>query len=308
MTATRTILPPASTALETVVDTTFPRGWAALADLAEPSATAQHVELLPWVAQQWQVTQFAPYFDSLAALMAEAVPWLMERGSAASVRRALGWLGYHQVVIDEDGAWLHIDAGRPLSEADLQRVAHVVRASIPAHVRFWRVFHGYDVRPIVLDVGPPLDVGMLDGYSGVPGGSGLQVSFGERSGATLPAAQAQPAHGAATHRRTDTVRYDDMPVLDAWRLDSHVLAGVSGGVMELFSGTCEAANPGGGTLLQSGAIPSLAVPWIAPPPVGAGTVSATSTHPPSIHPARRWGGPWGGPWQPVVWLISSEET
>ncbi|RYF02239.1 MAG: phage tail protein [Comamonadaceae bacterium] len=306
-TARRTILPASSTPLEVVLETTFPRRWDALAELVEPDSTAHSAQLLPWVAQQWQVTQFAPYFDTVDALMAQAVPWLMERGSAASVRRALGWLGYQNVTIDEDGAWLHIDAGHNLTASELARVAHAVRASLPAHVNFWRVFHGYDVRPLVLDKGPALDAGMLDGYSGVPGGSGLQVSFGERRGATLPAARVADGAGAATHHRVSVARYDDMPVLDAWRLDSHVLAGVSGGVMELFSGTCNAANPGGGTLLQR-EIPSAAVPWIAPPPVGASTFTAAGLQPLPVHPAPHWAGPWRGPWQPVFWLISSEET
>ena len=307
----RTILPSASTTLERVVDTTFPRGWPALADVAEPLATAAHVDLLPWLAQQWQVAQFAQYFSSVAELLAEGVPWLMERGSAASLRRALGWLGYHSVVIDEDGAWLHIDAGEPLQADALARVAHVVRAGLPAHVTFYRVFHGYDVRPIVLDRGPALDAGMLDGYSGVPGGSELVVSFGERAGSTLPASLAQAGRGAATHIRVSVSRYDDMPVLDAWRLDSHLLGGVSGGVMELFSGTCDAPQPGGGSLLQRAEYASEAR-WVAPAPAGARTDATAESLPMPVHPAPHWGGHWGqdhgGPWQPIFWLISSEET
>lgn len=307
----RTILPPSSTALERVVDTTFPRDWASLADLAEPSATAHNAQLLPWIAQQWQVTQFAPYFDTVADLMAEAIPWLMERGNAASLRRALGWLGFHSVVIDEDGAWLHIDVGQPLQADQLAAVAHVVRASLPAHVHFYRVFHGYDLRPIVLDRGPALDAGMLDGYSGVPGGSDLVVSFGERAGYTLPTATAQGGTGAQTHVRVSVSRYDDMPVLDAWRLDSHILAGVSGGVMELFSGTCDAPQTGGGTLLQR-AVRASTAPWDAPAPKGARADTTADTLPVPVHPAPHWVGHWGkahgGPWEPIFWLISSEET
>lgn len=307
----RTILPSASTNLERVVDTTFPRGWTALSDWAEPVATATQADLLPWLAQQWQVAQFAPYFPSVSELLAEAVPWLMERGSAASLRRALGWLGYDNVVIDEDGAWLHIDAGEPLQADALARVAQVVRASLPAHVYFYRVFHGYDLRPIVLDRGPALDAGMLDGYSGVPGGSDLVVSFGELAGSTLPASPAQDGRGAATHIRVAVSRYDDMPVLDAWRLDSHVLGGVSGGVMELFSGTCDAPEPGGGMLLRRAEHASIA-PWTAPVPLGARTATAIALQPIPVNPAPHWGGHWGeaygGPWEPIFWLISSEET
>ncbi len=304
------ILPPQSTDLERAVDQTMP-AWGRMADAIEPASIRADPQFQPWLAVQWQVAQFAPYFPTMEALLAEALPWLMERGNAASLRRALGWLGFHSVVIDEDGAWLHIDVGQPLQADQLAAVAHLVRASLPAHVHFYRVFHGYDVRPIVLDRGPALDAGMLDGYSGVPGGSDLVVSFGDRTGGTLPSAQTQGGTGAQTQVRVSTSRYDDMPVLDAWRLDSHVLAGLSGGVMELFSGTCNAPQPGGGQLLQRRDASS-AVPWIAPAPVGAGTDAQAHALPVPIHPAPHWGGPWGqahgGPWEPVFWLISSEET
>ena len=306
----RHILPPQSTSLERAVDETLPV-WGALADAIEPASVRADPQFQPWLAMQWQIAQFAPYFETLDELLAEALPWLMERGNAASLRRALRWLGYENVTIDEDGAWLHIDAGQPLQANQLASVAHVVRASLPAHVHFYRVFHGYDVRPIVLDKGPALDTGMLDGYSGVPGGSGLVVSFGEHAGETLPVAPAQGGTGAAAHVRVSVSRYDDMPVLDAWRLDSHILAGVSGGVMELLAGTCNAANPGGGTLLQS-QLPSAAAPWIAPAPLGARTDNEVALQPVPLHPAPRWGGHWGeahgGPWEPIFWLISSEET
>ena len=153
--AGRHILPPQSTALERAVDEAMPL-WGHLADAIEPASIRADGQFQPWLAVQWQVAQFAPYFASMSELLAEAVPWLMERGNAASLRRALGWLGFHSVVIDEDGAWLHIDAGQPLQAYQLAAVAHVVRASLPAHVHFYRVFHGYDLRPIVLDRGPAL--------------------------------------------------------------------------------------------------------------------------------------------------------
>ena len=306
----RHILPPQSTSLERAVDETMP-AWGHMVDAIEPTSVRADPQFQPWLAVQWQVAQFAPYFPTMAALLTEAVPWLMERGNAASLRRALGWLGFHSVVIDEDGAWLHIDVGQPLQADQLAAVAHVVRASLPAHVHFYRVFHGYDLRPIVLDRGPALDAGMLDGYSGVPGGSDLVVSFGERAGYTLPTAPAQGGTGAQSHVRVSTSRYDDMPVLDAWRLDSHILAGVSGGVMELFVGTCDAPQPGGGQLLQRRETAN-AVPWLAPAPIGARLDAQAQALPVPVHPAPHWGGHWGqahgGPWDPIFWLISSEET
>jgi hypothetical protein len=306
----RHILPPQTTALERAVDQAMP-AWDHLADLVEPASVRANVAFQPWLAVQWQVAQFAPYFSSVDELLTAALPWLFERGNAASLRRALGWLGYDNISVDEDGPYLHLDLGRIAAPEDMVAVAHVVRASLPAHVNFYRVFHGHDLRPIVLDQGPALDHGMLDGYSGIAGAAGLVVSFGERAGSTLPPATAGNANGAATHVRTSVARYDDMPVLDAWRLDSHVLAGVSGGVMELLRSSCNAPTPGGG-MGRASAIASSAVPWLAPLPVGARAHHAIAQQPLPVHPAPRWGGPWGaahgGPWEPIFWLISSEES
>ena len=310
MTTRQHVLPPSTTPLERAWDETFP-AWDGLADAFKTPSEGAPAAFMPWYAAEYGLAEFAPYFDNVPQLLANGTPWLFTRGTAASVLRALDWVGFAGAKLDEDGAYLHIDLGRPATAEELARVAHVVRASMPAHVAFFRVFHGYDVRPIVLDRGPALDAGMLDGYSGVPGGSDLVVSFGERDGCTLPTAAAQGGTGAQTQVRVSTSRYDDMPVLDAWRLDSHVLAGLSGGVMELFSGTCNAPQPGGGQLLQRRDASS-AVPWIAPAPLGARTDDQAQALPVPVHPAPHWGGPWGqahgGPWEPVFWLISSEET
>ena len=148
---------------------------------------------------------------------------------------------------------------------------------------------------------------MLDGDSGVMGPDGVKLSFGERSGATLPAAPADALPAISTHQRVGLIRYDDMPVLDAWRLDSHVLMGVSGGVMELFRSTTTAHTPGGGALATAEARASVA-PWVAAESVAAGAAAHLSTAPEPISPPRRWGGPWGGPWRQAFLLIQTEET
>ena len=279
-----------------------------MADAIEPAKVRADPQFQPWLAMQWQVAMFAPYFPSVDALLTASLPWLLERGTAASVVRALGWVGFAGSKVDEDGAYLHINLGRPATAEEMARVAHVVRASLPAHVHFYRVFNPLnDVRRIVLDRAPGMDTGMLDGDSGVMGPDGVKLSFGESSGATLPAAPADALPAISTHQRVGLIRYDDMPVLDAWRLDSHVLMGVSGGVMELFRSTTTAHTPGGGALATAEARAS-AAPWVATEPVAAGAAAHISTAPEPISPPRRWGGPWGGPWRQAFLLIQSEET
>lgn len=303
----RTLLPPQSTPLERALDQTFPQ-WDALADAFTVPSVGEPEQFAPWLAAEYELAQFAPYFPTTAELIEQGLQWLFTRGTAASVVRALGWVGFAGSTVDEDGAYLHINLGRPATAEDMARVAHVVRASLPAHVHFYRVFNPLnDVRRIVLDRAPPLDTGMLDGDSGVMGPDGVKLSFGESSGATLPAAPADALPAISTHQRVGLIRYDDMPVLDAWRLDSHVLMGVSGGVIELFRSTTMAHTPGGGALATAEARTHVA-PWVTPAPVAAGAAAHISTAPEPISPPRRWGGPWGGPWRQAFLLIQSEET
>ena len=303
----RTLLPPQSTPLERALDQTFPQ-WDALADAFTVPSVGEPEQFAPWLAAEYELAQFAPYFPTTAELIEQGLQWLFTRGTAASVVRALGWVGFAGSKVDEDGAYLHINLGRPATAEEMARVAHVVRASLPAHVHFYRVFNPInDVRRIVLDRTPRLDTAMLDGDSGVMGPDGVKLSFGERSGATLPAAPADALPAISTQQRVGLIRYDDMPVLDAWRLDSHVLMGVSGGVMELFRSTTMAHTPGGGALATAEARASVA-PWVAAESVAAGAAAHLSTAPEPISPPRRWGGPWGGPWRQAFLLIQTEET
>ena len=303
----RTLLPPQSTELERALDQTFPQ-WDALAAAFTVPSVGEPEQFAPWLAAEYELAQFAPYFPTTAELIEQGLQWLFTRGTAASVVRALGWVGFAGAEVDEDGAYLHINLGRPATAEEMARVAHVVRASLPAHVHFYRVFNPLnDVRRIVLDRAPGMDTGMLDGDSGVMGPDGVKLSFGERSGATLPAAPADALPAISTHQRVGLIRYDDMPVLDAWRLDSHVLMGVSGGVMELFRSTTTAHTPGGGALATAEARAS-AAPWVAAESVAAGAAAHLSTAPEPISPPRRWGGPWGGPWRQAFLLIQTEET
>ena len=218
----RTLLPPNASLLERTVDATLPTGWAAMAGQVEPQANPP--ALLPWVAQQWQISQFESYFPTTQALLNAGLPWLRERGSAAAVRRAMGWLGFANVVIEEDGALLHINPGKEVSNDDLRRLAHVVGASIPLHVNFYRVFYQYDLRSIRLDSGPKLDAGMLDNDSGVPvtmpDGSVIIGSQGQYTSRQGQALGLQISKRSTQQAQNHQVRHDELPWLDSWQLDS----------------------------------------------------------------------------------------
>lgn len=216
----RSVLPPNASLLERAIDGNFPADWGSLADQAEPAADPD--VLLPWVVAQWQLSQFDRYFADPRELLAKGLPWLRERGSAAAVKRAMGWLGYAGVRIEEDGARLHISPGREVSIADMQHIAYMVRASIPLHVKFYRLFHRYDLRRIRLDNRPRLDSGMLDTDSGVPIDVGGEIILGSQ-GQFFSAVAQRPGNAKVRALSTIgwslTTRRRDVLRLDSWHLD-----------------------------------------------------------------------------------------
>lgn len=225
----RSILPTGSTALERAVDQAVPL-WDALANAAEPPSTRASEAHKNYLAAQWGLGPLAPYFGDVDALLAGGIPWVLERGSAASVKRALGWIGFPHARIDEDEAWLHIDTGRVFDDDDLRRMAALVRASIPAHVHFYRAYHVWDVRVLRLDSAPPLDGAALDDDSGiwvdVPG---QQPVKGSQAQSTQSMAN-RPGTGRiahATHAIAPASAWNPHTVLlDAGALDSQAETGL----------------------------------------------------------------------------------
>lgn len=311
--AHRSILPPQRTALERAIDETVPQ-WDALVARLEPASVRENSSFQPWLAMQWQVAQFASYFASTDALLTAALPWLFERGSAASVRRALGWLGYVQaVVIEEDGALLHIDPGRLTQPWELAAIAHVVRASLPLHVAFWRVYHGHDLRPLRLD-GHSLDGALLDNDSGVPidvspYGSPVKLSQGATRIQSTGAPQLQAVQAMQRLHITTVVTYDDRMVLDAWRLDSELLVDASLGATLLVSSQSNAPVRGLPQVVPLAQAFISECAWLAPPPVTARTHHTAGQAPRHNDDSRSWTGLWDGtPWRQFFETHTYEES
>ena len=340
----RHILPPQTTALERAVDQTLP-AWGWMADSAAPDAARRDPQFLPWLAVDWGVAQFAPYFDSVGALLAATLgvagpperrlalrctwagdaqhphggqrttrsgerggrhlSWLMQRGNPYSVRMSLRWVGFAPVTLDEDGAWLHLDLGRVIGGDELRPVAHVVRASIPAHVRFHRVYHGWDLRPIRLDAGR-LDDALLDDDSGVwvavdPYGAPVKVSQGVTRAGLADAPAAHGAQGAHERIHTMFVTYDDRPVLDAWRLDSVMLLDASGGATRLHTAMAPAPERYPGLWLRPGVATSRVCAWDAPAPIAIRCLTHTGAADAPHDDGRSWA---GGGWDAQPWRQS----
>jgi hypothetical protein len=298
----RHILPPNATALEKAVDQAIP-AWDGLADAFAPPSQGDAPAFLPWLAAEWGIAQFDRYFDDVPQLVEQGLPWLRERGTAAALLRALHWLGYDQARLDEDGAWLHLDLGRVVGDADLLPVAHVVRASLPAHVRFYRVFHGHDLRPLRLDHGPGLDAGMLDNDSGTwvdvsPHGGPVKLSQ------ALPWRSATCAPGLAgvltaqLLRVTTIATYADRMLLDAWMLDSEILIDASLGVTEVNATTTgEPAYYAPLRPVPAQAVATLCA-WTAATPQAVATLQARAITERPHDNTRTWTGRWDStPWR-----------
>lgn len=312
--AVRSILPPASTALERAVDESMPRGWGALADTVEPASLANHPAMLPWVAQQWQLGQFDRYFPTTRALLDAGLPWLRERGSAAAVRRALAWIGYTRVVLEEDGARLHINPGREVTNADLARMAHVVRASIPLHVAFYRVFYRYDLRLLRWDSRPTWDAALWDNHSGTPvdvgdGGPPIIGSQGRFSTSLAQAPQLVPVRLATHVHQASRMRRPDSMRLDMWRWDGATQHTMAWGQWLLTAAVLPAY-----LRLQPHATPAEARAATATPRPAA-VINAEHGHTlgavsPRMTPPRKWSGRWDGrPWRaPSIRSKTTETT
>lgn len=309
MTVRQHILPPATTPLERAWDETLP-AWGELADAFKTPSEGEPAAFVPWYAAEYGLAEFAPYFDTVPELLAEGLPWLFVRGTAAGVALALRWVGFAGAVAEESGARLHIDLGRPTTAAEISRIAHVVRATVPAHVQFWRVFHGHDRRTLRLDRGQPLDTGMLDDDSGVwisvETGEPVKASFGIRHTGTTTSTAGQPQAGALAAYVAKLTR-NDKAVLDCWRLDSRLLANEFGGLGELMRGEAPAYV----RVQGEGGVPGIATqdetPWSAPPAELAGTADAMDELPPALPQPQGWNGTWGAMrWRPV--FIESKST
>ena len=290
-----TLLPTGASALERAVDRAAPQ-WDQLAATLR-AAGAQHPDqFLPWLAAEWGLADLARHFPSTQALIDAALPWLFERGTPAAVLRALGWIGFPLARIDADGPWLHIDLGRTASTEEIARIAHVVRASIPAHVNFYRVYFAWDLRAITLDAAPALDNGVLDNESGawvdIDGDAPLKVSFGRRRAGLLQ----RPASGRVRVRVTSTgreaVRRLGLGALDAHALDAPVLPTAIGGGTTRRPRLAPAAPAPGAPLGRR--VPTVlgVCPHTPPAPLRARTHTHAAIAPRPQPLARGWQGAW----------------
>ena len=160
------------------------------------------LELLAW-QMHVDFRDVATTREQLAEMVRQSIPWHRIKGTPASVRKALALFGY-SATIEPNGPgrwWATYQLGLPdlVSLDDVRRIASVCKEMAPARSRLWRVYAGFDRRPIVLTKGPALSNGWLTYYSGTHvsvGDDDVMVSFGSRRG--LQSEQAYPGDQAAS--------------------------------------------------------------------------------------------------------------
>lgn len=190
-------------------------------------------EVLPYLAQHFGLT--GPpwrYLKTDAAkrkAIKEAINWHRLKGTPASVELALSWADVEAKVEDLDGLlmhWAEYELYMDNPPKNLPEIKELANFAAPARAHFRRIHGEYDIRPIILDVGPVLDFGLLDDDSGAwDSETGLKLSFAANLfvGAAPYAGAgpwcwiaSQPQYGLPS-------RYQDKVILDQWRLDSEIV-------------------------------------------------------------------------------------
>lgn len=288
------LLPPSSTRLErALAEAMTDPALDTLAEAPRRLKSALPDAVVPWLAAEWFLADFFRYFTDARALIAAGLPWLRVRGTAAAVKLALAWIGL-AAAIEEDGARLQLDPGSVAATAQLAEIKHLVNASIPAHVGFYRMYHGYDLRPLRLDASRLGDA-LLDDDSGV-WRDGVKLSFGTRTAAVLSGAD-DPLRSSLMRIYSTRVWEDNSWRLDAWSLDSEILIDAASGSVSQQSVALAGDVDG---MVAHGYQRAAAVTLAADtgPALSAMQIALRSAT--LADPIRRWTGPWTGPWREAI--------
>jgi len=167
------LLPPNATALErslslsTDLLTRLGHQTEALAGFkTDPSDS-----LLPWLIWEYGLGELLPYLPDPRRAMAEGIRWQRLRGTPAALTTALSWIGATATVEQETPgihfAEFQFDPGQVLDDdALIANLIAIARLSAPARSRLSRIYHGWDLRRLVLDESR-LGEALLSDHSGV---------------------------------------------------------------------------------------------------------------------------------------------
>lgn len=215
-----TILPPSATVAERSLEAAAgdrPALPASILRLLECKETPSDDALLALV-WEYGLEELLPFIPNLRDLIPEGLAWQRIRGTPASIEQAFGWVGEGAATVENeepDGVHWHefqVDPGyTPNGPYDTEQLKRVAAISAPVGTKLARLFHGYDVRRLVLS--DSAYGAFLSDYSGVRDDDGLCLSFG-RTQRARAAAPAPVAAVALNRRHAELLTYNDRAMLD----------------------------------------------------------------------------------------------
>ena len=174
--------------------------------------------LLPWLIWEYGLGELLPYLPEPRRAIAEGIRWQRLRGTPAALTTALSWIGATATVEQETPgihfAEFQFDPGLVLdSDTAIANLIAIARLSAPARSRLSRIYHGYDLRRLVLDESR-LGEALLSDHSGVFWTDGqTKLSFGRVR------KFAQPAQDIALIPAREAIRFATARLLDRYLLD-----------------------------------------------------------------------------------------
>ena len=178
--------------------------------------------LLPWLIWEYGLGELLPYLPEPRQAIAEGILWQRLRGTPAALTTALAWIGA-SATIEQEPPGVHfaefqLDPGQVLdSDTAIANLIAIARLSAPARSRLSRIYHGYDLRRVVLDESRLGDA-LLSDHSGVLWKDGqTKLSFGRVSQLANP-----PADISLAPTR-EAVRFAVARLIDRYLLDFSAL-------------------------------------------------------------------------------------
>ena len=174
--------------------------------------------LLPWLVWEYGLGELLPYLPEPRQAIAEGILWQRLRGTPAALTTALAWIGA-TATIEQEPPGVHfaefqLDPGQVLdSDIAIAHLIAIARLSAPARSRLSRIYHGYDLRRVVLDESR-LGEALLSDHSGVLWTDGkTKLSFGRVAALTALAS------GQAVAPNREAVRFAVARLIDRTLLD-----------------------------------------------------------------------------------------
>ncbi|MBM3273239.1 phage tail protein [Candidatus Kaiserbacteria bacterium] len=196
------------------------------ADAIRPFKTDPTEALLPWLIWEYGLGELLPYLSEPRRAIAEGILWQRLRGTPAALATALSWIGMRATVEQEPPgihfAEFQLDPGQVLdSDTAIAHLIAIARLSAPARSRLSRLYHGHDLRRIVLDESR-LGEALLSDHSGVFWQDGqTKLSFGRGFAQSVLASGHASTPLIAPNR--EAARLAVARLIDRYRLDFSVL-------------------------------------------------------------------------------------